>query len=91
MTARFIEPVTLRGSHVTLEPLAPGHLAGIREAAADGDLWNLWYTSVPAPERTDAWLALAALPMKLNLIVAGVAGIVAGTVADFAKERWTAR
>ena len=36
-------------------------------------------------------LALAALPMKLNLIVAGVAGIAAGTLADFAKERWTAR
>ncbi len=34
-------------------------------------------------------LALAALPMKLNLIVAGVAGILAGTLADFAKERWT--
>jgi predicted branched-subunit amino acid permease len=36
-------------------------------------------------------LALASLPMKLNLIVAGVAGIAAGTLADFAKERWTAR
>jgi predicted branched-subunit amino acid permease len=36
-------------------------------------------------------LALAALPMKLNLIVAGVAGILAGTVADFAKEQWTPR
>lgn len=36
-------------------------------------------------------LALASLPMKLNLIVAGCAGIVAGTLADFAKERWTAR
>jgi predicted branched-subunit amino acid permease len=36
-------------------------------------------------------LAFAALPMKLSLIVAGVAGIVAGTIADFAQERWTAR
>lgn len=36
-------------------------------------------------------LALASLPMKLSLIVAGVAGIVAGTLADFTKERWTAR
>jgi branched chain amino acid efflux pump len=36
-------------------------------------------------------LALAALPMKLNLIVAGIAGIVAGTFADYAKGRWTAR
>jgi predicted branched-subunit amino acid permease len=36
-------------------------------------------------------LALAWLPMKLDLIVAGIAGIIAGTLADFAKERWTAR
>ena len=36
-------------------------------------------------------LALAGLPMKLNLIVAGVAGIVAGTRADFARDRWTRR
>ena len=36
-------------------------------------------------------IALDALPMKLNLIVAGVIGIVAGTLADFARERWTSR
>ena len=36
-------------------------------------------------------LALAGLPMKLNLIVAGVIGIVTGTLADFARERWTPR
>ncbi|HEX6136991.1 MAG TPA: AzlC family ABC transporter permease [Casimicrobiaceae bacterium] len=38
-----------------------------------------------------AVVALAGLPMKLNLIVAGVIGIVAGTLADFARERWTPR
>ncbi|MGC1816612.1 MAG: AzlC family ABC transporter permease [Casimicrobiaceae bacterium] len=38
-----------------------------------------------------AVLTLAGLPMKLNLIAAGTLGIVAGTVADFAKERWTRR
>jgi predicted branched-subunit amino acid permease len=36
-------------------------------------------------------LALAGLPMKLNLIVAGVIGIIAGTLADLARERWKAR
>ena len=35
-------------------------------------------------------LALVALPMKLNLIVAGVIGILAGTLADLARERWKA-
>jgi predicted branched-subunit amino acid permease len=38
-----------------------------------------------------AVLALAGLPMRLNLIVAGVLGIVAATLADFARERWTPR
>jgi len=36
-----------------------------------------------------AVLALAALPMRLNLIVAALLGIVAGTLADFLKARWT--
>jgi predicted branched-subunit amino acid permease len=36
-------------------------------------------------------LALAALPMKLNLIAAGVIGILAGTLTDLARERWKAR
>ncbi len=38
-----------------------------------------------------AVIALDGMPMKLNLIVAGVLGIAAGTLADFARERWTAR
>jgi predicted branched-subunit amino acid permease len=38
-----------------------------------------------------AVLALADLPMRLNLIAAGALGIVIGTLADLARERWTAR
>jgi len=38
-----------------------------------------------------AVIAFGGLPMKLNLIVAGVTGIVAGTLADFVRERWTRR
>ena len=38
-----------------------------------------------------AVVALEALPMRLSLIAAGVIGIVAGTLADLARERWTAR
>jgi N-acetyltransferase len=48
MTA--IAPVTLRGKYVTLEPLSEDHHDGLVEAASDGELWNLWYTSVPRPE-----------------------------------------
>ena len=60
---RFVEPVTLSGAHATLEPLAREHLGAVRAAAADGELWKLWYTSVPAPEATAAWLE-AALEMR---------------------------
>jgi N-acetyltransferase len=56
---RFIEPVTLQGAYATLEPLCAEHLDGIRAAAADGELWHLWYTSVPAPDLSAKWLATA--------------------------------
>ena len=50
----FAEPITLRGEHAALEPLAAGHASDLQEAARDGDLWKLWYTSVVPPERMDA-------------------------------------
>src|SRR5690242_12997784 len=50
-TIAFLEPVTLSGERVVLEPLAPEHRQGLAEAARDGELWRLWYTSVPSPER----------------------------------------
>ncbi|KAF7961295.1 GNAT family N-acetyltransferase [Cupriavidus basilensis] len=53
----FIQPVTLSGQHATLEPLRPEHAEGLRAAADDGELWKLWYTSVPAPERMEAEIA----------------------------------
>lgn len=46
----FIEPITLTGKFVTLEPLSQEHHDGLVDAARDGDLWKLWYTSVPTPE-----------------------------------------
>ncbi|WP_309108089.1 GNAT family protein [Arthrobacter sp.] len=45
-----IEPVILTGKYVMLEPLGHQHLDGLQEAARDGELWKLWYTSVPSPE-----------------------------------------
>jgi len=45
-----LQPVTLRGTHATLVPLSPDHADTLSDAARDGELWRLWYTSVPAPE-----------------------------------------
>ncbi|UES47353.1 GNAT family N-acetyltransferase [Roseibium aggregatum] len=43
-------PVTLKGNTGTLAPLSLSHAADLAEAAADGELWKLWYTSVPKPD-----------------------------------------
>ena len=50
----WLSPVTLTGSHATLKPLAQEHEDDLVEAVKDGELWKLWYTSVPAPERMRA-------------------------------------
>jgi RimJ/RimL family protein N-acetyltransferase len=50
----WIEPVELHGEHVSLVPLTMEHYAQLREALADGELWNLWYTSIPKPENLAA-------------------------------------
>jgi RimJ/RimL family protein N-acetyltransferase len=63
---RFIEPVTLRGRHAALEPLESEHAAALRVAAADGELWKLWYTSVPKPENVQAYVDKA-LQMREDL------------------------
>jgi N-acetyltransferase len=46
----FTDPITLRGNHATLEPLSHDHNDGLVEATRDGELWKLWYTSVPSPD-----------------------------------------
>jgi RimJ/RimL family protein N-acetyltransferase len=45
-----IQPVTLDGQHVRLEPLSFAHEAGLNAAAADGELWNTKVTIIPRPE-----------------------------------------
>jgi RimJ/RimL family protein N-acetyltransferase len=63
---RFVEPITLTGTHAILEPLERRHLDDVRHAAADGELWKLWYTSVPAPDKAQEWLDIA-LDMRERL------------------------
>lgn len=61
-----IEPITLSGQHVVLEPLTLEHHDGLAEASADGDLARLWYTTVPAPEQM-----AAEIERRLGLQAAG--------------------
>ncbi|MDQ6916338.1 MAG: GNAT family N-acetyltransferase [Pseudomonadota bacterium] len=62
----FIEPVTLTGAHASVEPLGPQHEQALERAAADGELWRLWFTSVPAPGKTASYIATA-LDMRERL------------------------
>ena len=51
--AHWPPQITLKGKNVRLEPLLPEHREGLVEAVKDGELWKLWYTFVPPPERMD--------------------------------------
>ena len=53
----FVEPVTLSANGITLRPLTLDDGAGLRAAAADGELWKLRITSVPEPEHTRQYIA----------------------------------
>ena len=46
----FLEPVTLKGRHARLVPLSHDHRDALCEAVRDGELWKLWYTTIPSPE-----------------------------------------
>jgi RimJ/RimL family protein N-acetyltransferase len=54
---RTPEPCTLETPLVRLEPMGADHATGLEAAAADGELWKLRITSVPAPGETAAYIA----------------------------------
>jgi N-acetyltransferase len=56
---RPVTPITLRDPRVRLEPLGMQHLDGLLAAAADGELWNLRFTSVPEPAATAGYIEVA--------------------------------
>ena len=53
------QPSVLEGGGIRLEPLTVDHHDALEAAAADGQLWELWFTSVPAPGETRAYIAAA--------------------------------
>jgi N-acetyltransferase len=54
-----VQPVTLERDGIRLEPLGPDHESALKDAAADGRLWELWFTSVPPPEGVAAYIDTA--------------------------------
>jgi N-acetyltransferase len=54
-----LEPVTLVGNGVVLEPMNANDVDGLIEAASDGELWTLWYTAIPEPKDMRAYVTAA--------------------------------
>lgn len=52
-----VKPVVLEGGNIRLEPMTLDHHEGLAAAAADGQLWDLWFTSVPPPEGMKDYVA----------------------------------
>jgi len=54
-----LHPVMLERDGIRLEPLSLAHGPEVAEAVTDGELWKLWFTSVPEPSGVAAWLETA--------------------------------
>ena len=78
----WLQPVTLKGEHASIETLAADHRAGLVDAVNDGEHWKLWYTAVPEPGKMqaeiDRRLALLAAGAMLPFTVKDAAGKIAG-------------
>ena len=83
MTKHWAATAALQGKHVSLEPLSLEHVPGLQEAARDGELWNLWFTSVPHPESTlqyvEQALALREQGKAVPFVVRDANGVVVGS------------
>jgi RimJ/RimL family protein N-acetyltransferase len=78
----FVQAITLQGQHASLVPLSQHHRDDLVEAVKDGELWRLWFTSVPAPEdmatEIDRRLGLQAAGSMLPFAVVDAAGRAVG-------------
>jgi RimJ/RimL family protein N-acetyltransferase len=54
-----VQPATLERDGIRLEPLNADHESALVSAASDGRLWELWFTTVPAPEAMGTYIATA--------------------------------
>lgn len=52
----MFDQVSLKGRHVRLEPLEQKHCDGLREAIIDGELWKLFVTIIPHPDKVDEFI-----------------------------------
>src|SRR5260370_31154720 len=78
----WVEPISLRGPRGRVEPLSQDHCEGLTEAVKDGELWKIWYTSIPRAEdmgkEIDRRLGLQAAGSMLPWTVFDADGKIAG-------------
>jgi RimJ/RimL family protein N-acetyltransferase len=84
-------PPILEGDHVSLEPLQEDHADALLQAASDGELWNLWFTSVPGPDTVRAYVARAIADREagtaMPFLVRDARGEPVGSTRFFRMER----
>ena len=69
------QPIVLERDGIRLEPLSYDHRDGLADAAADGELWQLWYTSVPDPPSTQTYIADALKGQEAGHMLPGPSAI----------------
>ena len=74
---------TLRGRHVSLEPLRREHAQGLAAVLQGSGLDQLWYTQVPSPDRVESYLEAALQAQDegrvLPFVVRDAAGDIVGS------------
>ena len=63
------KPVTLTGHGVRLEPLTHDHRDALAAAVSDGELWKLWFTAVPEPDKVEAYIDVALAGQKAGTML----------------------
>jgi len=55
----WLEPIKLKGTVVTLDPLRLDHVEPLKAAVRDGEYWKLWFASVPSPDHMENYVTKA--------------------------------
>ncbi|WND02457.1 GNAT family protein [Temperatibacter marinus] len=75
MNETWLTDVTLNTGMIYLRPLEWGDREALIEAASDGELWKLWFTSVPSAETIDAYIDKALRDKEKGEALAFVVGL----------------
>ncbi|MDO4642924.1 MAG: GNAT family protein [Cardiobacteriaceae bacterium] len=76
-------PEQLDGYGIQLCRLEAQHEAGLRTAAADGELWTIRFASVPTPEQTAAYIATAQETRHAYVVIDATNGDILGSTAYY--------